>query len=187
MMSVEEATRVACEEREDAIAVLTMSAIAYWDDVREDDYRLMGLMGGAASIGLGLALGIPDRPVWVLDGDGSLLMQLGVLTAVAGAAPANLTHLVMDNGIYAISGGQPMPGGCDWEGLFRSAGYASATTVASPDALRDALRAPADGPRAIAVHVVAERPAYPAGAFAVRPAEEASRVRRALAGARRTA
>lgn len=179
--TVAEATAVLSAERGDALAVLTMSSIAYWPDVREDDYRLMGLMGGAAGIALGLALAQPQRRVLVVDGDGSLAMQLGVLTAVADAAPANLVHVVFDNGIYAISGGQPMPGQLDWPGLFRAAGYRAATGAASADELRQALREHSGGPVGIAVRCDRRRPDYPAGAFSVKPAAEAARVRAALA------
>ena len=121
-MHVEEATAVLREEAGDAIAVLTMSPIAFWGESRAVDFRLMGTMGAAASIGLGIALGTPDRDVWVLDGDGSLLMQLGVVAAVADAAPDNLVHVVVDNGIYAISGAQPTPAPRDWAALLEAAG-----------------------------------------------------------------
>jgi thiamine pyrophosphate-dependent acetolactate synthase large subunit-like protein len=181
-MTVGEACTVLGEERDDALAVLTMSAIAYWPDVRPDDYRLMGLMGSAGAIGLGLALGLPERPVWVLDGDGSLLMQLGVLCAVSDAGPANLVHLVFDNGIYAISGAQPTPGAVDWRAMFRAAGYADGVACSTPAALREAIRRPHAGPLGIAVRCVNERPEYPAGAFGVSPAAEAKRVRGVLAG-----
>jgi thiamine pyrophosphate-dependent acetolactate synthase large subunit-like protein len=181
-MTVEQACAVLGHERDDALAVLTMSAIAYWSDVRDDDYRLMGLMGAAGAIGLGLALGLPERPVWVVDGDGSLLMQLGVVAAVTDAGPANLTHVVIDNGIYAISGAQPTPAPADWAALLRAAGYRSAVTCTTPDELRAAVTAPrGGGPRAVVVRCEALRPAYPAGAFNVEPAKEAHRVRAALA------
>jgi len=181
-MSVQDACDVLVRERRDALAVLTMSSIAYWTDPREDDYRLMGLMGGAAAIGLGLAVGLPERPVWVLDGDGSLLMQLGVVGAVAHAAPTNLTHFVFDNGIYAISGAQPTPSPKDWAGLLRGAGYTSVVTCSTPAELEAAVTPPfAHGPRAVVVRCERKRPAYPAGAFAVDPGPEAQRVRAALA------
>lgn len=184
-MTVEEACATVADVRGDgdALAVLTMSAIAYWPDARPDDYRLMGLMGSAAAIGLGLALGVEDdRPVWVLDGDGSLLMQLGVLSAVSDAAPSNYVHLVFDNGIYAISGAQPTPGGVDFAGLFAAAGYAATFDCGSPIELHDALTraATVDGPVGICVRCVDERPAYPAGVFALSPADEAARVRSTL-------
>jgi phosphonopyruvate decarboxylase len=185
-MTVEQACSALAEARgdTDALAVLTMSAIAYWPDPRPDDYRLMGLMGSAGAIGLGIALGVDaDREVWVLDGDGSLLMQLGVLAAVADAAPSNYIHLVFDNGIYAISGAQPTPGPVDWPALFAAAGYAEGLGVSTPEELRAAIEQAhaADGPVGIAVRCVGERPDYPAGVFALKPAEEAARVRGTLA------
>ncbi len=173
-----------CEARGDALAVLTMSALALWPDPREDDYRLLGLMGGAASIGLGIALARPDRTVLVVDGDGSLLMQLGVLSAVGGAAPGNLVHAVVDNGVYAVSGAQPMPARPDWPGLFLAAGYADAVACATPAEIRAAMARSADGPRAISVRCAPDRPAYPPGSFAVDPAHEAHRLRAALGRSR---
>ena len=68
-------------------------------------------MGGASSLGLGLALARPDRRVIVFDGDGSLLMQLGSLATIAGAAPRNLVHFLFKNGVYHTSGAQGIPGG----------------------------------------------------------------------------
>lgn len=183
-MTVEDACTTLREHREgtDALAVLTMSAIAYWPDPRAEDYRLMGLMGSAGAIGLGLAVGVPDRPVWVLDGDGSLLMQLGVLAAVADANPTNYVHVVFDNAIYAISGAQPTPGPVDFAGLFTAAGYAAAFDCDSPAELTDAIaRTTAiEGPVGIVVRCVNERPAYPAGVFALSPKAEAARVRSTL-------
>jgi phosphonopyruvate decarboxylase len=73
--------------------------------------------------------------VLVVDGDGSLQMQLGVLAAIAGAAPPNLVHIVIDNGIYAISGGQPTAGPIDWQGVMLAAGYAAVVTCDIPDRL----------------------------------------------------
>jgi thiamine pyrophosphate-dependent acetolactate synthase large subunit-like protein len=60
-------------------------------------------MGGASCLGLGIGLARPDRRVLVLDGDGSLLMQLGSLATIAGAAPRNLVHLLFKNGVYHTS------------------------------------------------------------------------------------
>jgi thiamine pyrophosphate-dependent acetolactate synthase large subunit-like protein len=187
-MTVEQACAVLSDGRAstDALAVLTMSAIAYWPEPRPDDYRLMGLMGSAAAIGLGLALGIDaDREVWVLDGDGSLLMQLGVLAAVADAAPRNYVHIVFDNSIYAISGAQPTPGPVDFAGLFKAAGYADGVSCQTPDELREAIEHAhsTDGPVGISVRCVAERPDYPPGVFALNPATEAARVRETLTSA----
>jgi thiamine pyrophosphate-dependent acetolactate synthase large subunit-like protein len=70
---------------------------------------MLGSMGLAFPIALGVALAQPERRVIALEGDGSLLMQLGCLTTIATLAPKNLTLVLMDNGIYQITGSQPTP------------------------------------------------------------------------------
>src|SRR5688572_678511 len=77
---------------------------------RPQNFYMLGSMGLAAPIALGVALAQPNRRVFALEGDGSLLMQLGALTTIATLAPKNLTMVVMDNGIYQITGAQPTPG-----------------------------------------------------------------------------
>lgn len=183
VMDVAQATQVMREESGDALAVLTMSPLGFWGRPRDDDFRLMGTMGAAGSIGLGLALGRPDRNIWVIDGDGSLAMQLGVTVAIADAAPENLVHIVVDNSIYAISGAQPVPGRLDWAALALGAGYARATTCLTVDELRAALREPVAGPHMVVARCVPLRPVFPEGAFAgIDPSIEAARVRAALTG-----
>ncbi|WP_024507218.1 thiamine pyrophosphate-dependent enzyme [Bradyrhizobium sp. ARR65] len=76
---------------------------------RPQNFYMLGSMGLAFPIALGVALAQPERRVFALEGDGSLLMQLGSLTTIATLAPANLTMVVMDNGIYQITGAQPTP------------------------------------------------------------------------------
>ena len=76
---------------------------------RPQNFYMLGSMGLAFPIALGVALAQPDRRVFALEGDGSLLMQLGALTTIAALAPKNLTTVVMDNGIYQITGAQPTP------------------------------------------------------------------------------
>jgi thiamine pyrophosphate-dependent acetolactate synthase large subunit-like protein len=71
---------------------------------------MLGSMGLAFPIALGVALAQPDRRIFALEGDGSLLMQLGSLSTIATLKPKNLTMVVMDNGIYQITGAQPTPG-----------------------------------------------------------------------------
>jgi phosphonopyruvate decarboxylase len=178
-MQVSDVARVVLSERGDAMGVVTMSALGWWE-ARRDDYRLIGLMGSAGAIGLGLALGQPRRRVWVIDGDGSLLMQLGILPAIGASGATNLLHLIVDNGIYAVSGAQPVPGPRDWEQLLRGAGMRHVSCASTPDELRAALTADAEGPRAVVARCVRERPAYPAGAFDIDAAAEAARVRAAL-------
>jgi thiamine pyrophosphate-dependent acetolactate synthase large subunit-like protein len=76
---------------------------------RPQNFYMLGSMGLAFPIALGVALAQPKRRVFALEGDGSLLMQLGCLSTIATLKPNNLTMIVMDNGIYQITGAQPTP------------------------------------------------------------------------------
>src|SRR5215212_7844432 len=76
---------------------------------RPQNFYMLGSMGLGLPIALGVALAQPSRRVIALEGDGSLLMQLGCLTTIAMLKPANLTMVVFDNGIYQITGGQATP------------------------------------------------------------------------------
>jgi thiamine pyrophosphate-dependent acetolactate synthase large subunit-like protein len=76
---------------------------------RPQNFYMLGSMGLAFPIALGVALAQPKRRVFALEGDGSLLMQLGALSTIAALKPKNLIMIVMDNGIYQITGAQPTP------------------------------------------------------------------------------
>jgi thiamine pyrophosphate-dependent acetolactate synthase large subunit-like protein len=76
---------------------------------RPQNFYMLGSMGLAFPIALGVALAQPKRRVFALEGDGSLLMQLGSLSTIATLAPKNLTMVLMDNGVYQITGAQPTP------------------------------------------------------------------------------
>jgi phosphonopyruvate decarboxylase len=109
---------------------------------REQNFYMQGSMGHVGSLALGAALGRPDSRFVVLDGDGALLMHLGALATIGNAAPANLTHVVFDNGVYDSTGGQLT--GCnqaDFAAVALACGYRDATSVDSVDALRSTLRA----------------------------------------------
>ena len=96
---------------------------------RAQNFYMLGSMGLAVPIALGVALAQPDRKVFALEGDGSLLMQLGCLSTVAALAPRNLAVLVFDNGAYQITGGQPTPAaasGADLMAVARGCGLAAA-------------------------------------------------------------
>src|SRR5438445_13593841 len=112
-MKPEDVLRASAGARGDAICVPTMTTSPAWRTIAPDDLSIgcVGFMGGASSLGLGLALAMPKRRVVVFDGDGSLLMQLGSLATIAGARPRNLTHLLFKNGVYHTSGAQEIPGG----------------------------------------------------------------------------
>ncbi len=111
----------------DEIVVPVYSTACDWIAIHPNElnFTAIGAMGLASSIGLGLALGRPDRKVIILDGDGSLLMNLGSLVSIAAAAPPNLIHLVSENGTYEANGGHPIPhqGVVDFAGLAAAAGY----------------------------------------------------------------
>ena len=126
--------------RGDMLTLVTMQAVAPWNALGQADSRnfnVVGCMGSAASVGLGLALACPRERVLVLDGDGSLLMQLGTLASVGDRQPANLYHAVFENGIYETSGGQSVPGRgrADLVKLALAAGYRHARRFSSPEEL----------------------------------------------------
>jgi sulfopyruvate decarboxylase subunit beta len=128
------------EHRTNEVVVTTMSTARTWPGMtsRPDlDYRLSGCMGKASSVGLGIALARPDVRVLVLDGDGSLLMNLGTLVTIASQGPKNLVHVVFDGATYDTSGAQPTPGKdvIDWAGLAKSAGYKQAVNLESEEEL----------------------------------------------------
>lgn len=132
-MKPEDVLRLIAAARGTALCVPTMTTAPAWRDLAGDDLSVscVGFMGGASSLGLGLALARPDRRVLVLDGDGSLLMQLGSLATVAGAAPRNLVHFVFKNGVYHTSGAQGVPGGLtvDFAMMAKAAGYRAAWAI----------------------------------------------------------
>src|SRR5687768_15116858 len=133
----EDALRAIAAARGDAICVPTMTTSPAWRTIAPDDLSVgcVGFMGGASSMGLGLALARPDRRVIVLDGDGSLLMQLGSLATNAGAAPRNFVHLLFKNGVYHTSGAQGIPGGfsVDFVLMAKGAGYRQALSIDTLD------------------------------------------------------
>jgi phosphonopyruvate decarboxylase len=151
-MKPEAVLQLVAELRGDAICVPTMTAAPAWRTIAPDDLSVscVGFMGGASSLGLGLALARPDRRVVVFDGDGSLLMQLGSLATIAGAAPRNLVHLVFKNLVYHTSGAQEIPGGAgvDFAVMARGAGYRETRRIESLEELRRQLPAllRAEGP-----------------------------------------
>lgn len=145
-MKTREALAVLAEHRGDALVVcaLGMAANEWWDlTSSEDAFYMHGAMGFAASFALGLALALPRQPVWVLNADGSLCMNLGCLLTEAGQSPANLKHFVVDNRVYQTVGAVPMvnAGAADYAAIARGAGIANTRTLDSVEALRGALPA----------------------------------------------
>jgi phosphonopyruvate decarboxylase/sulfopyruvate decarboxylase subunit beta len=109
---------------------------------RPQNFYMIGSMGLAGSIGLGLALARPTRRTVVFDGDGNLLMALGVLPLVAAAAPANLVHVVFDNEVYGSTGNQTSPSrAVRLDRLAWAAGYRTVQAVTQAADLGGAVRA----------------------------------------------
>ncbi len=136
-MKPEDVLTVIAASRGNAICVPTMTTGPAWREMAPDDLSAgcVGFMGGASSLGLGLALARPERRVVVFDGDGSLLMQLGSLATIAGARPRNLIHLLFKNGVYHTSGSQEIPGGLtvDFVTMAKGAGYRTVLQIGELD------------------------------------------------------
>ena len=130
MITYADACRVINESRGDAVSVTTMTQTKYWNEISSEpdlDASISNAMSKASSVALGVALGDPERKVLCLDSDGSLLMNLGSLATIAGMAPENLYHFVFNNGIYAVTGGQPVPApGVEYTKVALGCGYKSA-------------------------------------------------------------
>ena len=170
MMNSFEALKVVSRHRGDAIVVPTMTANFEWPQVSTNpdlDLMFSGVMGKASSMGLGLALARPDKQVIILDGDGSLLMNLGALVTIAHMAPPNLIHFVFENSVYRTSGGQPVPGAgkVSYTGLAKSAGYPNTYEFKEPAALEKDLPQimAKPGPTLICLKTepATQRPPYP--------------------------
>ena len=139
----------------DDVVITTMGAAREWMALGTqplDFVFLPSSMGQAPSLGLGIALARPDRRVIVANGDGSMLMNLGSLVTITAAGPPNLIVLVLANGVYEVTGAQPIPGAAtprssganvDLVGMARAAGFRSvfsfselgAWTAGLPDVL----------------------------------------------------
>jgi len=143
---------------------------------------MLGSMGQVASLALGLAMTRRERVV-ALDGDGNLLMGLGGLALVAAARPANLYHLVLDNGCYATTGGQPaVSRQVDLAAVAAGAGYRWARRCRAGEDADAAIAAwlTADGPALLVVEVEPGDP-DPAPRIPMTPVEMGERFRAALA------
>jgi len=153
-----EATRVIAGLAGDAPIVASLGHPAY--DLfaagdRPGNFYTWGSMGLASSIGLGLALARPDIRVFVLDGDGSLLMNLGSLATIGLLRPANLVLVVMDNEEYATTGGQKTPTahGADLDAAARAMGVPRTATVRTAAELGDVARPDQEGAAVIIAKV----------------------------------
>ncbi|WP_431272042.1 thiamine pyrophosphate-dependent enzyme [Dankookia sp. P2] len=141
--------RALLEDRGEMLAIGGLGAPA-WDITAAGDcpqnLPLWGGMGGAAVMGLGLALAQPAKPVLVITGDGEMLMGIGSLATIATKQPRNLSVVVLDNEHYGETGMQETATrhGVDLAGMAKAAGITDSRKVTTPAellALRDAIRA----------------------------------------------
>src|SRR5438105_8044633 len=149
-MSPRDALEVVARHRGDRVVITTMSSIALWPQLSDtplDFAFIPSAMGQAPSLGLGLALAQPGRGVIVVNGDGCTLMNLGCLVTLAQNR-ADVYLLIIDNGLYQVTGGQPVAGAgrTDFAGLARAAGIARVYQFETVEAWKkeagDALRGP---------------------------------------------
>jgi thiamine pyrophosphate-dependent acetolactate synthase large subunit-like protein len=146
-------------------------------------FYMIGSMGLASSIGLGIAMTRPERRVVVFDGDGNVLMNLGTLATIAAVAPTNLRHVCFDNSVHASTGAQPtISDRVRLDAVARAAGYRWVARVETADELRDAapvfLAEP--GPAFLLVRTVLGRPGPPGPRIPFTPVEMTARMRQVL-------
>jgi thiamine pyrophosphate-dependent acetolactate synthase large subunit-like protein len=129
---------------------------------RQQNFYMLGSMGLAVPIALGVAIAQPRRKVFALEGDGSILMQLGSLSTVAACAQKNLCIVIMDNGAYQITGGQitATGQGADIVGIAQASGLARSAWAADEDDFQDLIKRALkdDGPWLIGCRIDNQKP-----------------------------
>jgi thiamine pyrophosphate-dependent acetolactate synthase large subunit-like protein len=159
MMHTADLLKVFAQHRGDAI-VISGRGGKHWIELSETPLDVpLGdpAMGGHSGFGLGLALAQPWKRVVLFDSEGDILMSMGQLATIAEQAPANFYHFILDNEVYATTGGQPVPNAknVDYAMIARGAGYPRAFNFSDLDAfgaeLPGILKAP--GPVFVALKV----------------------------------
>ena len=154
---------------------------------RAQHLYMVGAMGGASGVGLGVALNA-RRPVIVLDGDGAALMKLGAFATIGAEADSNLVHVVLDNGVHDSTGGQATVSPIvDFAGVARACNYGLSLTADSRSSFEMAMaqaisRLPGTGPTMIHLRI-APGSLSPLGRPTVKPREVARRFRDFVTGA----
>jgi thiamine pyrophosphate-dependent acetolactate synthase large subunit-like protein len=187
MMTLQEALEVLAAYRGRRVVVTTMAAVGPWpalSDTPLDFAYMPSAMGQGPGLALGLALAQPGRGVIVVNGDGSMLMNLGSLATLANH-PADVYLLVIDNGIYEVTGGQPTAGAgrVDFAALARAAGVGRVYSFDSADAWRAGAAEALSGPGPVVVWLKVEGRQGQRTPKAPRPmAEQIERLRQSLGG-----
>lgn len=141
---------------------------------RPGNFYMIGSMGLASSIGLGVALSQPEKRVVIYDGDGNLLMNLGSAAMISHTRPKNLIHVVFDNGAYASTGNQPaISRTVPLEKIAEAAGYTRALRARTPEETSAAFREclSTEGPTFILVQIEVESGPFNAGRVIHTPEE----------------
>ncbi len=169
MMHTADVLKIFAEHRGDAI-VISGRGGRHWIRISDTEHDIpLGdpAMGGHAGFGLGLALARPDKRVVLFDSEGDILMSLGQLPTIAEQAPANFYHFVLDNEVYATTGGQPVPGAkhVDYAAFARASGYPGGHNFTEINAFARELPAilAAPGPVFVALKVLPEVENTPIG------------------------
>lgn len=158
---LDEALQVLARHRGDAVVLSTMAAEREWIRLSQherDFFYVPSSMGQAPTVGLGIALGRPDLRVVVLNGDGAMLMNLGCLVTIADQAPRNYRLVVVNNGVYEVTGRQRLPGAgrISFETIARGAGFQRVYTFRDLESWQEGIREflEGDGPTFGDLHVL---------------------------------
>lgn len=157
-MDLAAAFAVLNDVRRDQVVLTTMSSSRVWPRVSQhplDFHHVPAAMAHTPALALGIALAQPQREIIVLNGDGSLLMSLGILVTIARSGARNYTLVNVENGVYEVTGCQRTPGeqALDFAGMAAAAGFAVSRRfddlAAWKDAAPELLAAP--GPRFVSL------------------------------------
>ena len=160
LMTQRQALETLLTHRGDKVVITTMTSAGIWPQLSNDplDFAYIpSAMGHGPSLGLGLALAQPERGVVVVNGDGCMLMSLGSLVTLARHA-VKLYLIVLDNGIYEVTGGQPHAGAgrVDYAMLATAAGIARTYTCNTLDAWHALAEEALSGPGPVVIHLKVE-------------------------------
>jgi sulfopyruvate decarboxylase subunit beta len=184
-MTHREALEVLAACRRQHVVITTHGSVDLWvslSDTPLDLAYVPASMGQAPALGLGLALSQSRRGVVVVCGDGHLLMNLGCLVTLA-AHPADVYLLVIDNGVYEVTGGQPVPGAgrTDFAGLARAAGIERVHSCQTADEWRAVAPEALSGPGPVVVWLTVEARPGERAPTAMRPmVDQFARLRQVL-------
>lgn len=151
---------------------------------RASHFYMVGSMGCASSIGLGVALYQPDKPVIVLDGDGAALMRLEAMVSVGHHQPTHFIHIILDNQVHDSTGGQAtLSPGVSFPAMALACGYRTAVSLTTPEAFGDTLASAltTPGPHLLHLQIRAGSPAG-LGRPTLTPPAMAARFRQQVAG-----